>query len=54
MKIAGWTLSSNPATPLGPSAMWTKTVSGNVVGPMAREGGVGCGAELVLRCVLAV
>lgn len=31
MKIAGWTLRSNPATPLGPSAMWTKTVSGNVV-----------------------
>jgi len=31
MKIAGWTLSSTSHSPLGPSAVWTKTVSGNVV-----------------------
>ena len=31
MKIAGWTLISTPATPLGSSAMRTKTVSHNVV-----------------------
>lgn len=31
MKIAGWTLISTPSTPLGPSARWTKPVSGNVV-----------------------
>jgi hypothetical protein len=31
MKIAGWKLISTPTTPLGPSAVWTKTVSGNVV-----------------------
>jgi hypothetical protein len=30
MKIAGWTLSSTSHSPLGPSAVWTKTVSGNV------------------------
>jgi hypothetical protein len=28
---AGWTLISTPSTPLGPSARWTKPVSGNVV-----------------------
>jgi len=31
MKIAGWKLSSTSHSPLGPSAVWTKTVSGNVV-----------------------
>jgi hypothetical protein len=31
MKIAGWKLSSTSHSPLGPSAGWTKTVSGNVV-----------------------
>jgi hypothetical protein len=31
MKIAGWRLTSTSTTPLGPSAVWTKTVSGNVV-----------------------
>jgi hypothetical protein len=31
MKIAGWTLSSTSHSRLGPSAVWTKTVSGNVV-----------------------
>jgi hypothetical protein len=31
MKIAGWKLSATSHSPLGPSAGWTKTVSGNVV-----------------------
>jgi hypothetical protein len=31
MKIAGWKLTSTSASPLGPSVVWTKAVSGNVV-----------------------
>lgn len=31
MKTAGWTLISTSTTPLGPSSVWTKTVSGSVV-----------------------
>jgi hypothetical protein len=31
MKIAGWKLTSTSASPLGPTVVWTKTVSGNVV-----------------------
>jgi hypothetical protein len=31
MKIAGWKLTSTSASPLGPSVVWTKTVTGNAV-----------------------
>ena len=31
MKIAGWKLTSTSASPLGPSVVWTKAVSSNVV-----------------------
>ena len=31
MKIAGWKRTSTSASPLGPSVVWTKAVSGNVV-----------------------
>jgi hypothetical protein len=31
MKIAGWKLRSTSASPLGPSVVWTKTVSGSVL-----------------------
>jgi hypothetical protein len=31
MKVAGWKLKSTSASPLGPSVVWTKTVSDNVV-----------------------
>ena len=31
MKIAGWKLQSTSMSSLGPSAVWTKTVTGNVV-----------------------
>jgi hypothetical protein len=31
MRIAGWKLTSTSASPLGPSVVWTKTVSGSVL-----------------------
>jgi hypothetical protein len=31
MKTAGWKLTSTSTSPLGPSVMWTKTVSGSVL-----------------------
>ena len=53
-RLTGWTLSSTSHSPLGPSAVWTKTVSGNVGAPVLLGGSAlvaPAGAALLLDFV---